>query len=87
MVKTTDAWKSAYDANGNLTSVTTRTPDCVVVDRLMAWSADNRLRWVSSAGGSTTSYRYDADSQRIAKSGPSGTTHYFGNLFEVEDSH
>jgi RHS repeat-associated protein len=56
----------------------------VTVERLMSWGADNRLRWVS-AGGATTSYRYDADGQRIAKSGPGGTTHYFGNLFEVED--
>jgi YD repeat-containing protein len=56
----------------------------VSAERLMSWNADNRLRWVS-AGNVTTNYRYDADGQRTSKTGPGGTTHYFGNLFEVED--
>ena len=53
-------------------------------ERLLSWSADNRLRWVSAAHV-TTSYHYDADGQRIAETGPGGTPHSFGNLFEVED--
>jgi YD repeat-containing protein len=42
-----------YDANGNLASATTRTPDCVQVGRLMSWDSEDRLAWVS-AGGKTT---------------------------------
>ena len=72
-----------YDANGNVTSVTTRQADCVDIVRLNGWNADNRLAFVS-AGGKTTRYTY-GDGERIKKSGPDGTTHYFGNLLEVND--
>ncbi|HSP78408.1 MAG TPA: toxin TcdB middle/N-terminal domain-containing protein [Myxococcaceae bacterium] len=62
-----------YDANGHLVSGGGRT---------LVWDADNRLAQVTTASGST-SFRYDANGQRVLKSGPSGTTRYFGSLLEL----
>ncbi|WNG62078.1 hypothetical protein F0U59_50780 [Archangium gephyra] len=63
-----------YDANGQLVSGGGRT---------LAWDSDNRLAQVTTASGTTT-FAYDASGQRVMKSGPSGTTRYFGALLELK---
>ncbi|WPB74323.1 toxin TcdB middle/N-terminal domain-containing protein [Archangium violaceum] len=63
----------SYDANGHMVSGGGRT---------LTWDADNRLASVTTAGGTTT-FVYDATGQRVVKSGPSGTTRYFGALVEL----
>jgi RHS repeat-associated protein len=72
----------AYDANGNLVSATTRTPDCVQVGRLMSWDSEDRLSLVSAAG-KMTRYGYTADGQRNKKQGPSDTAYFYGQHLEV----
>jgi RHS repeat-associated protein len=83
-VSSADGKEYAYDADGNLTSVTTKTPECIAINRLHSWDSESRLRWVSD-GTSTTAYQYDHEGQRIQKRGPGGTARYFGNLLEVRD--
>jgi hypothetical protein len=72
----------AYDANGNLATATTRTPDCVQVGRLMSWDSEDRLSLVSAAG-KMTRYGYTADGQRNRKQGPSDTAYFYGQHLEV----
>ncbi|HEY3358706.1 MAG TPA: toxin TcdB middle/N-terminal domain-containing protein [Polyangia bacterium] len=63
----------AYDANGNMVSGAGRT---------IAWDAHNRPVGVTK-NGQTTTYAYDALGARVMKSGPAGTSYYFGSLLEV----
>jgi YD repeat-containing protein len=37
-------------------------------------------------GSSTTRYEYDHEGQRISKSGPDGTTQYYGRMLELRDA-
>jgi RHS repeat-associated protein len=74
----------AYDANGNVASATTRTPDCVQVGRLMSWDSEDRLAFVSAAG-KTTRYGYTADGQRNKKEGPVDTVYFYGQHLEVRN--
>ncbi|MBA3470218.1 MAG: VCBS repeat-containing protein [Herpetosiphonaceae bacterium] len=60
----------AYDANGSLLQGGGRT---------FTWTVDGRLKSVARSG-QTTSFLYDEGGIRIKKSGPAGTTLYFGAL-------
>jgi RHS repeat-associated protein len=62
-----------YDANGNMTGG---------AGRQLTWDAENRLASVTR-GGQSTSFLYDPDGGRVAKTTASGTTRYFGKLFEI----
>ena len=73
----------AYDANGNLVSVTERSEGCVEIKRLLTWDAEDRLS-SASANGQSTFYAYDPEGQRIKKTLGAKTTRYYGNLVEVE---
>jgi RHS repeat-associated protein len=73
----------AYDANGNLVSVTERSEGCVEIKRLLTWDAEDRLT-SASANGQSTFYAYDPEGQRIKKTVGTKTTRYYGNLVEVE---
>ncbi|MFE7927532.1 DddA-like double-stranded DNA deaminase toxin [Streptomyces sp. NPDC057456] len=61
-----------YDATGNTTDrdLSTTTQD-------LAWSSENKLDSITSAGTKTT-YVYDADGNRILEHSPSGSTLYLG---------
>jgi YD repeat-containing protein len=73
-----------YDPNGGMLSATDRSPGCLEVERLVQYDALEQVAWVSR-GEATWRYAYDGSRARIEKRGPTGTTRYFGRLFESED--
>ena len=63
----------SYDNVGNMLSDGLRS---------YAWNADNMPTSITM-GGATTSFVYDGLGRRVKKSGPSGTTLYIGDLYEI----
>jgi RHS repeat-associated protein len=57
-----------YDANGNLTAIST--------GRTFAWDVFNRLT-STTASGSTVTYTYNGDGLKVRRVGPTGTTNYY----------
>ncbi|MEW6221663.1 MAG: hypothetical protein AB1634_19320, partial [Thermodesulfobacteriota bacterium] len=74
-VKTAGGATYTYDANGNMLTGNGRT---------LTWDAVNRLSSVTMTG-QTTRFWYDHQGRRVEKSGPAGTSKYFGRLVEVDD--
>jgi RHS repeat-associated protein len=74
-VTSTAAGKSyGYDLRGNLVDST---------DRRFAWNHDGMpTRIENVVSGVVTEHSYDADGQRVKKSGPQGTSHYYSPLLE-----
>ncbi|MCD7437293.1 FG-GAP-like repeat-containing protein [Streptomyces lincolnensis] len=64
----------AYDANGNQTTG---------VDRTLGWTDDNLLASATTPAGKTT-FVYDADGDRVRKTGPNGTVDTLGPLVEFD---
>jgi YD repeat-containing protein len=71
-----------YDANGNMTQ-RAEVSGTAVTTYMQGWTVDNRLAVVTdTAGGAVTTYRYDADGNRIRKNDPDGETLYPFDQFE-----
>jgi RHS repeat-associated protein len=64
-----------YDANGNLTSGAGRT---------FVWNFDDQAQSVT-AHGATVAFAYDARGNRVSKTGPNGTSLYFGSKATQEN--
>jgi RHS repeat-associated protein len=65
-----------YDHGGNMVSVTGG------AGRALTYGPDNRLSSVVTAGPTTTSFVYDDDGNRVAKTVNGVTTVYIGQLYE-----
>ena len=74
-VTTAGGRRYTYDAAGNMLSGS---------DRKYEWNYDHQLVSVST-GSSSTRFRYDYSGQRVYKSGPSGTSLYFGSFIELRN--
>ncbi len=72
----------SYDYNGNMIS---RRLEATGVTYTQTWDTDNRLASVT-ADNQTTSFTYDGNGTLVKKVGPSGTTVYVGNQYELKPS-
>ncbi|MEY9211487.1 RHS repeat-associated protein [Thermobifida halotolerans] len=64
-----------YDASGNMTGRTTASRD-----QDLEWDAEGRLVEVTEEDGSTTSFRYDADGQRLIRDTPTEAVLYLAGM-------
>jgi RHS repeat-associated protein len=71
----------SYDANGNQTGWT---DDGTGQRRTITWDDANQIQSVAD-NGQTTSFKYDADGQRMIKRGPQGETAYVNQYFSVRN--
>jgi len=70
-----------YDANRNMTRRNATSSACTNGDTLV-YDQENRLTSIT-VGGTTTTYTYDGDGNRVKKVAGSTATYYVGNYFEV----
>jgi RHS repeat-associated protein len=75
-----------YDANGNQTAGPDLTDPVAAPVRTLTFNADNMPTQVVHPQGGTINLTYDGNSQRAKKAGPTGTTYYFSNHFEIVDN-
>jgi RHS repeat-associated protein len=70
-----------YDLNGNLTRRNATSAACANGDALL-YDAENRLTSIT-VGGTTTTFVYDGDGNRVKKTVNGVSTFYVGNHYEV----
>jgi YD repeat-containing protein len=70
-----------YDANGNMTRRNATTSACTNGD-VLTYDYENRLTSIT-VGGTTTTFVYDGDGNRVKKVAGGVTTFYVGNHYEV----
>jgi uncharacterized protein RhaS with RHS repeats len=68
-----------YDLNGNQTGFVASN-----VTRIIAWDEENRVKNIAD-GGSTTSFTYDYNNQRVIKTGSQGETAYINQFYTVRN--
>jgi len=73
----------SYDFNGNMQTRPDFTHLEAIADRTLSFNADNMPSQVMQSSLGTVNFVYDGEGKRSKKEGPSGTTYYLSNEFEV----
>jgi RHS repeat-associated protein len=73
-----------YDANGNMIAGPDLTDLADVATRTIAYNSDNMPAQIEHSVHGITTFTYDGGGSRAKKSGPNGTTYYYGALFEKQ---
>lgn len=83
VTSTTAGSQRAYDANGNATTIVDGTRRSLAA----TWTIDGHIADITAtATGDRHAYGYDAGGRRVEKSGPTGTSRYFGPELELDPS-
>jgi RHS repeat-associated protein len=74
-----------YDGNGNMISGADLSDSTNIASRLINFTSDNLPAEFNHSANGTSNFYYDGEQKRVKKVGPSGTTYYIGEHFEIID--